>query len=241
MTTTHSFHLEIKAVSGRNFEGHGSVFGNVDRGGDIVLPGAFAKSLAQHKSDGTMPLMFWMHDPSQVPGVWTDMKEDADGLWVKGEVLDTTLGRDVRELLSKKAVRGLSIGYVPGDVGWDRDGNRLLKQVELHEVSVVSMAMNPLARIEAVKARLSRDGEYVPTPRELEAHLREIGCSKSVSRALVSRLLDTSSGAMPEPRCDAGEVEDEEAAKGLNEALALLTKDAEAAQARAALTRLSIR
>lgn len=220
----HSVHLEIKSFSGRKFEGYGSIFGNRDLGGDIVIPGAFAKTLAEHKAAGTMPLMYWMHHPDQVPGVWHDMGEDKDGLYVAGELVDTTLGRDVKTLLEKKAVRGLSIGYQARDVDWDRDGSRLLKQVSLHEVSIVSMAMNPLARVEAMKARLSRDGEYVPSERELERLFRDAGCSKSVARTLITRLVDASSGGMPAPRWDAGAIdEDEDELKAVAEMLERLT------------------
>ena len=217
-------HLEIKGFSGLTFEGHGSLFGNRDLGGDVVLPGAYAKSLADHAKAGTMPLMFWMHQADQVPGLWKEIAEDKAGLYVKGELLDTSLGRDVRTLLENKAVRGLSIGYQARNVDWDRDGNRLLKQVDLHEVSVVSMAMNPLARVEAMKARLSRDGEYVPTERELERLFRDAGCSKSVAKTLIARLIDTSAGGMPAPRWDAGAVdEDEDELKAVAEMFARLT------------------
>lgn len=217
--------LELKAQQGRKFEGYGSIFGNRDLGGDIVVPGAFAKSIQRHKAEGTMPLMFWMHDPAAVPGVWLDMDEDRQGLKVAGELVDTTLGRDVNTLLDKKAVRGLSIGYQALDVGWDRDGNRLLKQIELHEVSIVSMAMNPLARVEAMKARLSASGEYVPTEREFERLFKEAGCSKAISRQLVARIFDTEPGGMPGPRWDAGAVDDDDgdaqAAAALKQALRL--------------------
>lgn len=220
---TRSLPLEIKRVSGRKFEGHGSIFGNTDLGGDIVLPGAFARTLADHKAKGTMPLMFWMHQPDQVPGVWLDMAEDKDGLFVAGELVDTGLGRDVSILLDRKAVRGLSIGYGAEEVAWGREGERLLKQVALHEVSIVSMAMNPLARVEALKARLSRDGEYVPTERELERLFRDAGCSKAVSRTLITRLMiDTSAGGMPAPRWDAGAVDDDEEKAAAQSALRLL-------------------
>ena len=194
MTTQHSsFDFEIKAIGQREFEGYGSIFGNEDLGGDIVVGGAFAKTIAAHKSAGTMPLMYWMHQPDQVPGVWTDIREDSKGLYVRGELVDTTLGRDVRTLLQKSAVRGLSIGYVPVDTGW-KGQSRLLKQVDLHEVSIVSMAMNPLAKVEAIKARLSASGEYVPTEREVEAHFVGMGCSLKTAKAMVRRLF--SSGDM---------------------------------------------
>jgi hypothetical protein len=88
MKPTLTVSLEIKSLSDREFDGHGSIFGNVDLGGDIVLPGAFKRSLAQHRKEGSLPQMFWMHDPSRVPGKWLSMSEDEDGLAVKG-VLDT--------------------------------------------------------------------------------------------------------------------------------------------------------
>lgn len=207
--TTISFPIEIKKLGAREFEGYGSVFGNVDHGGDVVVRGAFARSLAEHKSACTMPLMLWMHQADQVPGVWHDMKEDDSGLHVHGELVDTQLGNDVHKLLQKKAVRGLSIGYRPRDVDYDRDGNRLLKDVELWETSIVSMAMNPLARIAAVKSRLSYDGEYVPLPRELERIFKDAGCSQSVSKRLVARVLDTTPDATPGAHREGGEVDEE--------------------------------
>lgn len=210
--------LEVKSVSGREFDGYGAVFGNVDYGGDIITRGAFRDTLKQHKKDNTQPLMFWMHDSTQVPGIWKTIREDDEGLHVSGEVLDTTLGKDVQILLSKKAVRGLSIGYRPVDVDWRDDGIRLLKKIDLFEVSIVSLAMNPLAKIESVKTRLSSEGEYVPTERELEAHFRKLGCSKNVARTLCVKLFGgkSSTGEMPEgDRWDAGNAEEAEAVKAL--------------------------
>lgn len=183
--------LEIKSVRGRKFEGYGSIFGNVDLGYDIVVKGAFKDSLAEHQKNGSMPLMFWMHQPDQVPGVWTHMEEDSKGLYVEGELVETALGKDVNVLLEKKAVRGMSIGYQTIDADYKDDGVRLLKKVKLHEVSIVSMAMNPLAQVEALKAaRLSANGEYVPTEREFEQYLRRMGCSRSVAVALTAKLFD---------------------------------------------------
>jgi HK97 family phage prohead protease len=153
MTSTVEFKglaLELKALGAREFEGHAAVFGNVDAGGDIVLPGAFRRSLAAHQRADTMPAMFWMHDPTAVPGVWTAIEEDARGLHVVGALVDTPLGNEARTLLQTKAVRGLSIGYRTVTVDFDRAGHRLLRDVDLWEVSLVSLAMNPLAKVEAV-------------------------------------------------------------------------------------------
>jgi len=182
--------LDIKALGERQFSGHGAIFGNVDLDGDIVVPGAFKRSLAKYRDAGTMPAMFWMHQPDQVPGAWDKVVEDDEGLATVGELATTQLGEDLRKLMKLKAVRGQSIGYRPIEVDWDKQGNRLLKEVDLWEISIVSLAMNPLARVEAVKARLSELGEYVPSAREMEAYFSKMGCSRKAARSLVAKLFD---------------------------------------------------
>lgn len=195
--------LEIKSLSNMQFEGMGSVFGNVDLGGDVVLPGAFKRTLAEHKSEGTLPAMFWMHDPSRVPGKWVDMYEGDTGLVTKGQLATTDLGKEVHTLLKMEAVRGLSIGYIPTEVDYNSDGVRLIKDVNLLEVSVVSIPMNPKAQIEHVKSRLSAKGEYVPRDDELaelkrgtEQFLRARGFSRKMATLcaanLFSELFDVS-------------------------------------------------
>jgi len=182
-------HLQIKNLSDREFEGHGSVFGNEDLGGDIVMPGAFSKSLSAHKAAGSLPQMFWMHDPSRVAGKWTEMSEDSDGLYVKGVLAPTPLGDEIRTLLKMDAVKGLSIGYRTIRDDW-KDGVRLLKELELWEVSVVSLPMNPMAQVAHAKSQLSATGEYVPTIREFEHALRDVGCSQRVAKRIISKVYD---------------------------------------------------
>jgi HK97 family phage prohead protease len=182
--------LEVKGLENRQFDGHGSVFGNVDLGGDIVLPGAFKRSLDYHKSEGSLPQMFWMHDPAKVPGKWLDMHEDDNGLAVKGVLAPTPLGNEVHTLLKMEAVRGMSIGYRTVDQDYDKHGNRLIKEAELWEVSVVSLPMNPMAQVAHVKARLSERGEYVPTLREFESLLRDVGCSKTVAKRIIAKVYE---------------------------------------------------
>lgn len=196
--------LEIKSLNSREFEGYGSVFGNVDFGGDVVMPGAFKKSLAEHKTNKTLPMMFWMHQPDQIPGKWMEMEEDSKGLYVKGILADTELGRDVHTLLTMKAVRGLSIGYSTFDSDYTNEGIRLLKGLDLHETSIVSLAMNPLADVTHAKSMLSENGEYVPNlvefKNKVEHYLRDLGISKNNSRMFVSNMFKT--GVKPEKPSD---------------------------------------
>jgi len=194
-----SLPFEIKATGDKYLEGHGSVFGNVDLGADIMVPGAFKRSLAEHKSKGTMPAMLWQHQSDQIPGIWVRAGEDDVGLDLKGEFADTQLGREARTLSKMRAVRGLSIGGMIVDFDFDRKGNRLIKEFDLWEVSLVTFPMNPKATIEAIKSMYA-------DPRAFERHLREVGVSKTDARGIVHDVLGDS-GVMldDDPRCDADE------------------------------------
>jgi hypothetical protein len=178
--------LEVKSLTARQIEGYGSVFGNVDLGGDVIARGAFLNSLEEHAAAGSMPAMFWMHDMKQVPGRWDEMAEDSNGLVVNGTLADTGLGNEMRTLLKMKAVRGLSIGFYIRDADYKEDGVRVIKSVELIETSLVSLAMNPLAQITQAKSRLSAAGEYVPTAREWEHRLRDVGLSSKTAKRVVA-------------------------------------------------------
>lgn len=232
--------LEVKALESGQFEGYGSTFGNVDLGGDVVMKGAFEESLERWRKQGDWPQMFWMHRPDQVPGVWLDMHEDSKGLKVKGELIETAVGKEVGIMMRKRAVKALSIGFSLDDQSdyEFRDGVRLLHRINLWETSPVTLPMNPKAKISAVKARLHQKGvSLTDFKRELEHWLRENGLSKSQATSLASRALagdefseidfgampksGDESGAMPEDsRRDAGEAEElEQAAKTLQESL----------------------
>ena len=205
--------LDVKSLKDRELEGLGAVFRNKDLGGDIIAPGAFAKTLK--KPAQKIRPMLWMHKPDSVIGRWDSMKETDDGLSVKGVLADTDLGNEIHTLLKMEAVRGLSIGYSVDDFSYDKNGARVLKEIDLWEVSVVSMPMNPLATIQHVKSRLSAAGEYVPTIKEFERILRNAGCSVSTARTISYKLrqLEDDPDDMPEPSLrNAGE---DDAAKAL--------------------------
>lgn len=166
--------------------GYGAVFGNVDSYGDVIAPGAFAKSLASHKSAGTAPMMLLEHGDAPLPiGVWEEMGEDGHGLQVKGRFLDTTLGIDSWKAAKAGAITGLSIGYRPVEFEMrakPEDPRRTLKSVDLVEVSLVGFPANSKARVSQVKS-----AEEIITIRQLEDALRDAGYSKSDALAICSR------------------------------------------------------
>lgn len=190
---TKDFALHVKDVSEEGtFEGYGSIFGNLDSYGEKVMPGAFAASLAKHRQEGSKPLMLWQHNPDEPIGVWDDLSEDGKGLKGTGRfVLETARGREAHALLKAGAIRGLSIGY--REIETEPEGNtRLLKKLDLLEISVVSFPANRRARVEAVKsermdefARRLRDGDPMPI-KDFEDILREAGVPKSMAVQIAS-------------------------------------------------------
>lgn len=182
--------LEVKSLEERQFTGYGSVFGNVDLGDDVVVKGAFRRTLAERKKSGQMPVMLWSHDPTRVAGKWLDMREDDRGLLVRGELAPTPLGDEIHALMKMDAVSGMSIGFVIKEQDYDKEGVRLIKEVDLWELSVCAMPMNPLARVQNVKTQTSASGEWVPTPKEFERILRDAGCSRSVAKQLIHLWLE---------------------------------------------------
>jgi len=185
-TRTRDVGFELKALSETGtFEGYGSVFGVRDSYDEIVLPGAFADSLAAHKAAGTMPAMLWQHRSAEPLGVYTSMAEDHIGLKVVGQLaMKTVRGAEAYELLKMKALSGLSIGFVPREDSYDKvTGIRSLKKVDLWEVSPVTFPANDAARIQGIKSI-----EEIEDLKTAEQYLRESGLSRSEAVAFIARV-----------------------------------------------------
>jgi len=175
----------------RSFEGYGAVFGNIDSYDDIIAPGAFAASIAEHKAAGTMPVMLWNHDAMAMPiGVWTDLFEDEHGLKMSGRFLDTVAGRDAYTIAKAGAVTGLSIGYiVTASEIEKRDGKtvRVITEVKLIEVSLVTFPANDLARVDDVKSQKLENAENMKLQRKSLERLAELfGEAKDLIDGLVT-------------------------------------------------------
>ena len=128
--------------------GYASLFGSTDQGGDCVERGAYLASLQRIKDAGRSVKMLWQHDPSQPIGVWDQVIEDKKGLYVSGRVLaDVRAGAEALALLKAGAIDGLSIGYRTLRAAKSDDGGRLLQEIDLWEVSLVTFPMLPEARV----------------------------------------------------------------------------------------------
>ncbi len=174
------FALELKGVNDSGvFEGYASTFGEKDLGGDIVVAGAFAKSLKATGAKGVK--MFADHDSSKRVGVWTDISEDSTGLHVKGRLLlEKQIAKDIYVDLKEGALDAMSIGYRAVDHKYDgRRKARMLNEVKLMEISLVGLGMNESARVTAVKS--------VKTIREFEDFLRDVGgFSNAAAKAIAA-------------------------------------------------------
>jgi uncharacterized protein len=127
------------------FAGYAALFDKVDRGGDIVRKGAFARAVAAGPKG--VPLL-WQHEPAKPIGRIDHLSEDDRGLRVIARLSDASGGREAAALLKDGAIGGLSFGY---RVREKRDGaRRELMDVDLVEVSLVTFPMQPAARVHAV-------------------------------------------------------------------------------------------
>ena len=182
------------------FRGYASLFNRIDLGRDLVLPGAFRRSIRQRGVRGIR--MLYQHDPSQVIGTWRTVREDAAGLFVEGHLSpDVARAREVRSLMRAGALDGLSIGFHTVRATKNaQTGVRSIIEADLWEVSVVTFPMLPDARVAEVKAGALRptgagaarqQSAHRATPREIEAMLRrDAGLTRREAKRAISAARD---------------------------------------------------
>lgn len=176
--------IKLEGPRAATFEGYASKFNGLDSYGDSIIPGAFAKTIAQRKNP---IVMLYGHSAAKPIGKWLSVAEDEHGLKVRGELTPgNTDSENVRALMRHGAISGLSIGYYP--VAEEMKGDtRLLKEIELVEISVVSVPADDDARVDlaTIKAR----ADEVNTIADAEAFLRDAGgFSRNAAKLFLSQL-----------------------------------------------------
>lgn len=142
------------------YEGYFSVFGNVDDGGDIIMPGAFSKTIAERRK---RIKVLYQHDFEKLIGPAPDvLEEDTKGLYAKGRLTISRGGNkgafwadECWALMKDDALNEGSMGYrsLPERTDWnDSYTVRTMHEVKLFEISPVPLGMNPLTELRAVKA-----------------------------------------------------------------------------------------
>lgn len=157
------------------FTCYGNIKGNIDHALDRTLDGAYMKSIKQHKDNGTMPKMLWMHNAYETPvGKWVNMSEDSKGLFLEGQFADTEKGREIYLLMKDGALDSFSIGYRVIEEKWNSaKGCNDLIELDIKEVSWVTMACNEESLLQSIKSKLE-DGEHL-TKSDLRNVLRDTG------------------------------------------------------------------
>ena len=180
-------------ATGMRFKGYGAVFGNIDKGGDMIEPGAFADFLADMRVGRQQwPAMLSQHggmgmtaqDITPV-GLWISLAEDGRGLDAEGEFADTERGVELYKLAKMKprpAINGLSIGYIAKESTprtKPDEPRRRLKRIDLVEISPVTFPMNTKARVTSIKSMLDNE-------REIEAWLmRDAGFTSREAKTVI--------------------------------------------------------
>jgi len=161
---------EIEQDDDGSFEGYASVFNNKDLGNDVIRRGAFLESISERSPKGVK--LLYQHKSDEPIGVIDSLEEDSKGLKIKGRLaMGTQKGKEVFELMKMGALDSMSIGYrlKPDGYKYDpKEKKRIIKSVDLMEISLVTFPMNPKAKVTKVKLAQMN-------VREIEHYLRDAG------------------------------------------------------------------
>lgn len=152
-----SLPFEVKTIDLEKgqFTGYAAVFNNLDSYRDIIMPGAFAKTIQEF---GSRVKVLWQHNPDVPIGKPVSMTEDSKGLLVTAQISETTHGKDAMVLLRDGVINELSIGYSAIKETFDKEQDiRYLNEVKLWEFSPVTWAANDLATVLAAKSLSIKD------------------------------------------------------------------------------------
>ena len=131
-------------------KGYGSYFGNKDSDNDVIVKGAYKKTIAEN---GERVKYLYQHDMNQPIGKMTELYEDDKGLVFVAEIAKTQMGMDVVELMKSGVITENSVGIMP--IQKENKGDyREIKEVKLYEISAVTLAANDQAKILDVKGNI---------------------------------------------------------------------------------------
>ena len=142
------FLLKSDNLDNTVINGYASVFNVIDSQNDSIEKGAF-----ENISSDNIKFL-WQHDSAKPIGIIKTIHEDNYGLKFEAEINNKTIcGKEASELVKQKAVDGLSIGFYAKDFEYDNQGIRLIKKIDLMEISIVTFPANRSASITDVKTQ----------------------------------------------------------------------------------------
>lgn len=147
LMNTITFETTLNNTRGK-ISGYASVFKIEDSQKDLVAKGAFQKTMRAWRLHESLPKMLWQHKLESPIGKWTLMREDELGLYVEGEINpNIQVGREAIELLNQGALNGLSIGFRTIRSSRSPGGGRVIHDLDLIEVSLVTIPSNSAAKV----------------------------------------------------------------------------------------------
>lgn len=119
--------LELKDVDNVKgiVSGYFSAFGNVDADGDMIMSGAYSKTIKENFSRIRHLLN---HNATQPLGKLLELKEDSHGLFYRSQIGTHSLGQDFLKMLESELIKEHSVGFQivknedDREMRWNRDG-----------------------------------------------------------------------------------------------------------------------
>lgn len=165
--------IEVKSEGTDMYlEGYALTYNVLDSYNDIIKEGAASKSIAK---EGKRVKFCYQHNFDKIAGKVVELREDSQGVFVRIKVGKGMWGREVRALIEDESIDELSIGFITIKASYDEENVRIIQELELREVSIVSRAANKEAKITNIelKSDLSND-ELVELKRDTENLLQKI-------------------------------------------------------------------
>lgn len=193
--TTKTFDFTITKISTKDASGDCQIEGyantsSKDRVGDVVLPSAFEKSLPTYLKN---PVMLLNHDWNDVVGVCTSAEITDKGLFIKGKISNTR--EDIKTLIREGCYRTFSIGYNEVDADYEEaTKTKYIKELELLEISVVSVPANTEAMFTRIEAKTETESSEKTNDEKKSAKTaKDLKAFISTIKSVVTKDLDEKS------------------------------------------------
>jgi HK97 family phage prohead protease len=132
--------------------GYFSAFNNIDSDGDVIVSGAYKKTVAENGPMGKNRIMHLLqHNPLMPLAKPMELMEDGKGLRFVSKITETSYGKDVIKLYAEGVFNEHSVGFeiIKSD---NKAGYREIREIKLWEGSTVTWGANPNTPIESMKS-----------------------------------------------------------------------------------------
>ena len=171
---TKSFTNNINVdLDSRIISGYASAFNSIDSDNDLIVKGAFAKTLNENGVESLKPRIFhlYQHDVTQVLGRPTVLKEDDYGLYFETQIANTALGNDVLSLYKEGVLNEHSIGFKTIK-STNRGTYNEIQEVKLFEFSTVTFGANANTPFLGFKSQFENEEEITKQFDKVEKMLK---------------------------------------------------------------------